>query len=92
MGSRCPLADKMPSWSPYSYAFDNPIRFADPTGIAEQKLNEEKSISEIETITKLASINLKPKTFEKLKEYLFKQKRISKDQLKIIELVIKNDE
>lgn len=59
---------------------------------AEQKLNEEKSISEIETITKLASINLKPKTFEKLKEYLSKQKRISKDQLKIIELVIKNDE
>lgn len=52
----------------------------------------EKFISEIETITNLASINLKPKTFEKLKEYLSKQKRISKDQLKIIELVIKNDE
>src|SRR5690606_40371340 len=40
---------------------------------AEPKLNEEKSISEIKTITELASINLKPKTFEKLKEYFSKQ-------------------
>jgi hypothetical protein len=40
----------------------------------------------------IQGINLKPKTFEKLKEYLFKQKRISKDQLKLLELIIKNDE
>ncbi|WP_185144389.1 MULTISPECIES: RHS repeat-associated core domain-containing protein [Chryseobacterium] len=28
-----PLAETMPSWSPYVYTFNNPVRYTDPTGM-----------------------------------------------------------
>lgn len=31
-----PLAEKFPAWSPYSFCFDNPMKFVDPDGMAPE--------------------------------------------------------
>ena len=34
-----PLAHNSPSWTPYRYGYNNPIRFIDPTGLSEEYEN-----------------------------------------------------
>jgi hypothetical protein len=48
--------------------------------------------NEIETLIKLAKVKLKPKTLEKLKEFLSKQKKLPKGQYEVIMELIKNEE
>lgn len=33
-----PLAEEFPSWSPYTFSFDNPLRFVDPDGQAPEDI------------------------------------------------------
>lgn len=39
-----PLAEKMPSWNPYTYTFNNPIMFTDPTGMIGEGIENEYKV------------------------------------------------
>ncbi|MFA5619494.1 MAG: hypothetical protein WDA08_04215 [Weeksellaceae bacterium] len=43
-----PLAEEFPSWSPYAFVYNNPLRFNDPTGMAPEdiyKLNADGTLT-----------------------------------------------
>ena len=35
-----PMAEKYPGWSPYNYTLNNPIKYVDPNGLTDYKLNK----------------------------------------------------
>lgn len=50
-----PLAEEFPSWSPYNYVMNNPVRMTDPTGLAPNDIvfnivNDDCSVQEIARI------------------------------------------
>ncbi|OUD23965.1 RHS repeat-associated core domain-containing protein, partial [Flavobacterium psychrophilum] len=47
-----PLAEKFPGWSPYSFCYNNPMRFTDPTGMApDDWVKKDGKWSYVESIT-----------------------------------------
>ncbi|MEO9954207.1 RHS repeat-associated core domain-containing protein [Nonlabens sp.] len=41
-----PLAEKMPEWSSYAYAFNNPVMYTDPTGMAPEVVQDDYGIDD----------------------------------------------
>ena len=61
-----PLTESAPGWSPYRFAFDNPVAFNDPTGLWEDEegdgwiIDEEGNLYWDENVTSADDSDLKP--------------------------------
>jgi len=54
-----PLSDEFPSWSPYNFVLNNPIRFIDPTGLApEDIIINGKNGSSLTIVTDLIDVTV----------------------------------
>jgi hypothetical protein len=47
-----PLSDEFPSWSPYTFVYNNPVRFIDPDGRAAEDIIDIEKSTGVVTVTK----------------------------------------
>ncbi|MDQ7917833.1 RHS repeat-associated core domain-containing protein [Mesonia sp. MT50] len=55
-----PMAEKYPSWSPYSYTLNNPVIYTDPTGMVVESPDTDYGLSKDGKITQIGPTNDDP--------------------------------
>ena len=55
-----PMAEKYPSWSPYSYTLNNPIRYIDPTGMVVESPDTDYGLTKDGKIKQIGPTNNDP--------------------------------